>query len=607
MKGMKFKTRLFISFCAVLILAILLPGVYVYKALEKELIEESAQEAVRHLNFIHWMLERDAPFQDNAALDRLCTRIEKKLGYRITLITPGGAVIADSSVAYNEIRYMENHAGREEIRSAAAGKPAVSIRYSSTLQRKLIYAAKKIRLPGRDEPLYLRTAYPVSSVENRLNDYTQRFGAGILLVFALVFLLSIYLSRKLEAPVQQVRDRLKGIAQGDFSHQFIMDAGREFYELSMTLNETADRIREQVEVISEQNQEMEAIIENMREGVMLVDRSGRIKALNRAMGNIAECQLSCIGKRPLEVFLHSEVQTACDKILAGDQEHSLTISVDDDTFYEVYAVKIPEGGALIMFYDISERKRLDRVRRDFVANVSHELKTPLTSIKGYVDTLLSGGFDIDAQGRAFLSTIQKNAVQMTNIVNDLLRLTRMEERPSELKRQSLDAAPLFQTAWETCRPLAEEKGVRLENRLPASLPVMADKQALIRVFQNLLDNAVQYSPAGGTIAVFSETQETEIVFGICDQGPGIAPRHQDRIFERFYRIDKERSRASGGTGLGLSICKHAVSAMDGRIWLQSPPPGAETGSVFFFSLPRPNPADQAKESRNDGNNVAGPA
>ncbi len=587
MKYMKFKNRLFLAFCAVLAIAVVLPGIYFYTALKNEILEESRQNALEQLEFLEWTLKKDAPFDDNAELDRWCTEMAERLGYRITVIEPDGKVIADSSVRFDEVRYMKDHSDRPEIlKTGKSGEPAVSMRYSSTIRRNLIYAAKQIRHPEKEETLYLRAAYPVSSVENRLNSYTRRFWAGMALVAAIAFFASLYLAKILEKPIYKVMDRLKEIASGDFSHHYIMDSGREFYDLSVTLNETADRIREQMEVISEQNTEMEAIIENMREGVMLLDRGGRIKTINRAMGDIAECRLSCIGKRPLEVLLNSEVQDACDRILKGEKEYSLTVSPEDERYYEVYALRIPEGGALIVFYDISAHRRLEKIRRDFVANVSHELKTPLTSIRGYVETLASGDFSIDEQGESFLLTIRKNAEQMTNIVNDLLELTRLEERPAGLTPVPLDAAGVFRSAVETCTPMAEEKQIKIENRIDSPVMVTADEAALNRVVKNLLDNAVRYSPAGTAVEMFCETGDREIIFGIRDQGPGIADPHKDRIFERFYRIDKERSRATGGTGLGLSICKHAVSAMNGRIWVKSPPDDSDSGSVFFFALPR---------------------
>lgn len=603
MKYMKFRNRLFLAFCAVLAIAVVLPGIYFYTALKSEILKESRENALEQLEFLEWTLKKDAPFEDNEQLDRWCGAMAERLGYRITVIKPGGKVIADSSVRFDELRYMENHADREEIlETGKSGQPAVSMRYSATIRRNLIYAAKQIRTPEERQPLYLRAAYPVSSVENRLNSYTRRFWAGMALIAAVAFLVSLYLARKLEKPIHRVMDRLKSVASGDFSHHYIMDSGREFYDLSVTLNETADRIHEQMEVISEQNTEMEAIVENMREGVMLLDRAGRIKSINRAMGDIAECRLSCIGKRPLEVLLNSEVQEACNRILGGEQECSLTVSAEDERYYEVYALKIPEGGALIVFYDISTHRRLEKIRRDFVANVSHELKTPLTSIKGYVETLVSGDFSLDAQAESFLLTIRKNTGQMTTIVNDLLALTRLEERPAGLNLLPLDAAGVFESALETCMPMAGEKQISIENRITPPVMVKADEAALNRVVRNLLDNAVRYSPSGGTVEVFCETKDREIIFGIRDQGSGIAEQHKDRIFERFYRIDKERSRTTGGTGLGLSICKHAVSVMHGRIWVQSPPEGADRGSVFFFTLPR---AEQGPEDVDSNTGVCG--
>ncbi|MCF8028701.1 MAG: cell wall metabolism sensor histidine kinase WalK [Desulfobacteraceae bacterium] len=586
MKNLKFRNRLFIAFCGVLIVATVLPGLYMYQSLKREILAESTQKAIDQLEVIDWLLEKDQPFLSGRSLDQWCTETGEKLNCRITIIKHGGAVIADSSVARQELRYLENHSDRKEIRAATADQPAVSVRYSDTTKQRLIYAARQVQSPAHSRPVYLRAAYPVSSVDARLQTYTGRFWLALAAILALTFGLSIYLARRLEQPIYKIMDRLKGIARGDFSHQYIMDAGDEFYQLSMTLNETADRISEQMEVISEQNREMEAIIENMREGVMLIDKAGRIKAINQAMGQIAECQLSCIGKRPLEAFLNSEVQAACDKILQGTAEYNITLNMGEERFYDMYAVKIAEGGALIVFYNVSEQLRLEKIRRDFVANVSHELKTPLTSIKGYVETLLSGGFSMNDQARSFLGTIEKNTTQMTGIVNDLLQLTRLQENPMDLEIKPVQIGPVFEKAWETCRLAAEQKQIRIDNRLPTNLVANADPAALTRVFGNLADNAIRYSPQGGIITVSAQTTDTEAVFSIRDQGPGIAPKHRERIFERFYRVDKERSRALGGTGLGLSICKHAVSAMNGRIWVQSPPEREQTGSVFFFTLPR---------------------
>lgn len=586
MKFIRFKTRLLLSFWLVLIVAICLPGVYIYNSLEDEIIAESKKEAFARLDFINWMMKRDQPFGSRKALDRWCRQLAGQLDYRISLITSGGAVIADSAVAFDELKFLENHADRPEIAGAREKGKASSLRFSQTLGRQLIYAAQKIELPERQSPSFLRLAVPLSAVEKRLFAYGRRFWIGIAFIFGLTFALSLYLSRKFESPVYEIIDRIRAIGGGDYSHRYILDASQEFYELSSAINDMADKISYQMEIISEQKQELEAILENMREGVMLLDRQGRIKSINKTLENMARCHRTCIGKQPMEVFVNADVQAACDRVIAGRPKHSFTLTLDEDTFYEVYLVRIPEGGVLVVFHNISQGRRVEKIRQDFVANVSHELKTPLTSIKGYVEALLSGSFSLPEDARSFLNTIQKNTNQMSNIVNDLLQLTRLQEKPLPQNQLTIDAAKCFETAWQTCLPMAEDKQIQLENRLTSPLPVKADESTLIRVFENLIHNAVRYTPAGKTIAVSCEEKPGQTLFAIADEGPGIAPKHQGRIFERFYRIDKERSRQSGGTGLGLAICKNAVTGMGGRIWVESPPANRAVGSVFYFTLPR---------------------
>jgi len=287
----------------------------------------------------------------------------------------------------------------------------------------------------------------------------------------------------------------------------------------------------------------------------------------------------------LEVFLTPEIQAACDAVLKGEPHVQLRVAIDAETIYEVNVVSIPSGGAVAVFHDISELIRLEKVRQDFVANVSHELRTPLTSIKGYAETLLDKKMNLSETAEKFLQTILKNANQMSNIVNDLLELTKLQQKDQQhLNLSPVNAINCFNAAWETCLPMAMDKGIHLENKLPDSVMIIAEENALIQVFRNLLDNAIRHSDPNTTITVFLGSKNGKMLFGIQDEGPGIPKRHQKRIFERFYRVDKERSRASGGTGLGLAICRHAVLGMGGEIWVESPPDQKENGSVFYLTL-----------------------
>ena len=587
MKLLSFRTRLLISFWLVLAPALCLPGVYFYHNLEKGFIAEAEQNALSHLRFIGWLMNKDAPLSDRKGLYEWCREIDRRLGYRITIIDPGGSVMVDSRLRYPEIRFMENHAGRPEIMAAASGKPGFSVRKSPTLKRKLIYAAEKFRFGPRvsgGRGLFLRVAVPLSDIKTKLSGYGTRFLAGLFAIFLFTFLVSFFFAKNLEKPVYRLLNRFESIGSGDFSHSYIMDAGKEFYLLSSALNSMADRISAQVAEIKRQKEDLAAILENLKEGVMLVSPGGNIQMLNAALSRMTGYQGPVAGKKPLEVFMTPGVQELCDKILGGAAEAGEQLVFPDKRTYEIYGVRTGDGGAVMVFHDISEKKRVDRIRQDFVANVSHELKTPLTSIKGYAETLVSGNFIPKETGENFLCIIKRNADRMIAMVDDLLALTRLEQNPINREMVPVDARACLSNAIDTCRPMIERKKCRAEIRMPSELYVMAEKNTLERVFLNLAENAVQYSPENGTILFSASVGEKMVTFSVRDEGPGIPASKQERIFERFYRVDKERSRKTGGTGLGLSICKNSVLQMGGRIWVESPPKSTNTGSEFFFTL-----------------------
>ena len=396
-------------------------------------------------------------------------------------------------------------------------------------------------------------------------------------------MLSLFLARRLEKPILDIIQATTAIGEGNYEKQLDIETGAEFSQLSAGINEMSNKIQQNIQQILKQKQELEAVLEGMAEGVMLLDKHGKIKATNDALTWIAKCAPSCVGRRPMEVFLNPEIQEACNQILEGTDAIKLKVEMGNETIYEVNLVKIPEGGAVVVFHDISELVRLGKIRQDFVANVSHELRTPLTSIKGYAETLQDKEFRESDQSETFVKTIVKNADQMSNIVNDLLELTKLQQRQKN-SLSTVDASACFSSARETCMPMSNEKNISIDNRLPEAVPVVGDTNFLIQVFCNLLDNAIRHSPPETTITVSAETGLETVTFSVADEGSGIPQQHQGRIFERFYRVDKERSRASGGTGLGLSICKNAVIGMGGQMWVKSPPDGQSKGSAFYFSL-----------------------
>jgi two-component system phosphate regulon sensor histidine kinase PhoR len=584
MRSLHFRTRLLLSFWLILIPAVCVPAYAIFQTLEQDIRTETKTNAFRKLELARWMVHQKAPFDDPQTMNQWISELGEKLDHRITIIAADGRVVADSAMPYPEIPEMENHLYREEIMDARKEGMGESIRYSTTVRRKLIYAAKPLMTPGFDEA-FIRVAIPVSDIEARLSFYANRFWMSLAAIFLLTLAVSFLLAKRLEKPINKVIQASREIGEGNYAKRLDIDQGPEFEALSTCINQMADKIQYNIDMITAQKQEIEAVFEGMREGVMLLDQNGRIKTTNQALTRIARCVPSCVGYRPMEVFLNPEIQTACNEALSGRQPKSLRVPIDSDTVYEVNLVKIPDGGAVAVFHDISELIRLERVRQDFVANVSHELRTPLTSIKGYAETLMDPNLRASKEAETFVQTVLKNANHMSNIVNDLLELTKQQQKQQEpIELTPVDARECFHAAYETCLPLAERKSIRLVNQLEGPLTVDAEFNSLTQIWRNLLDNAIRHSPPETAITIFALDKPDHFVFAVQDEGPGIAQRHQKRIFERFYRVDKERSRASGGTGLGLSICRHAARSMGGDIWVNSPPPGLQRGTVFFFSL-----------------------
>ncbi|MFO7840530.1 MAG: ATP-binding protein [Desulfosalsimonadaceae bacterium] len=589
MKSIHFRTRLLFAFWLILIPALCIPAYNIFQTLEDEIMAEARENALQQLELGSWLIRQKAPFADPRAMDVWISRLGEKLNHRITLVGAKGNVLADSAVAYPQVPDMETHIYREEIMDARKKGIGRSVRYSTTVERKMIYAAKPMEMAGHAGAI-LRVAVPVSSIETRLDFYAGRFWLPLAAIFVLTLAVSFFLARRLETPINRIIRATREIGEGNFSKRPEIFRSPEFAELSACINQMADRIQQNIEMITAQKQELEAVLEGMQEGVLVLDNTGHIRSINPALKKIVRSGAACIGQRPMEVFLNPEIQNVCDEILSGGQPENRRVTIDADSIYEVNPVRIPDGGAVVVFHDISELVRLEKVRRDFVANISHELRTPLTSIKGYAETLMDREMRASREAEGFVRTILKNANQMTNIVNDLLELTSQQQKQQQQGLPELapvDAARCFSAAWETCMPMAEKKGIQVFNQLSAPLPVQGETGTITRIFSNLLDNAIRHSPEGTAVRVFTLDKNDHLLFALRDEGPGIPKRHQKRIFERFYRVDKERSRASGGTGLGLAICRHAVQSMGGRIRVESPPDGHSRGTVFYFTLQKP--------------------
>ncbi|MBU1001763.1 MAG: HAMP domain-containing protein [Proteobacteria bacterium] len=601
---MTFRTRLLLSFAVVIILALLLPTFYARELFKDEILDDAQAGAIRELRLASMLLKERGAFDNEEALHTWLTDLGSRLDARITYLTSGGRVIADSHVPYAQVTDLDNHANRPEVLQAEQEHYGISQRYSATLDKTLIYAATRIEGITGINPGFLRLSVAYSTIANRL----ERLQSNILLIFGLAlglaFILSMVLTRSIARSVAEMSAVAKAIGEGQYGKRLRFFPGTEFEPLAQSINTMAASIESQIATISSQANEVGGILNGMREGLMVLDASGCIAKVNHALTRIFPGTTLYIGRRPLEIVLSPELQDACDRALSDseDQGHgpwSLQIEPERNRVYDVNIVRLetPDcgDGAIIVFHDISELKRLELVRRDFVANVSHELRTPLTTIKGYAETILTNKKTDPKTSLKFLEVILKNADHMAKMVEDLLSLSRLESGKQQFSPVRVNAADALNEAFRTCEPLAETKGIRLSSTLPAEgVPVRADFDRLVQVFRNLVENAVKYSPADSTISVDYRLDRNQAVFGVSDVGPGIPKEDTERIFERFYRVEKHRSRSgqSGSSGLGLAICKHIVERLGGRLWVETRK-DADTGSTFYFTLPAEDDQDES--------------
>lgn len=431
--------------------------------------------------------------------------------------------------------------------------------------------------------------------------------SGLLLAAGCVYWL---IGRRLSRSLTEVIAVARAIGDGDYRHRIHLSPGGEFSALAEAVNHMARRIESHIATITDQKTQLEAILDGMREGVMVLDPAGRVRVANPALRRIAPVTGDVVGRRPIEVAPSAELQLACDRLLGGTGEDTppvaaLEIELGPGRFYEVSLVRLgrePAGdrrdhGAVLVFHDVSEIRRLSRVRRDFAANVTHEMRTPLTSIKGYAETLLSAAPELAPEKRRFLDVILRNANHMSKMVDDILTLARLEEQPAVTDEErpagqtarpvGADAAAALADAVRECQPLADARRLAFDNQLPQEpLAVRCDGGQLTQVWRNLLENATRFAPEGSRIVMTAapDAKTRTVTFGVLDQGPGIPPDERQRVFERFYRVERHRSKTQGSTGLGLAIVKHIVERHGGRIWADRGR-GEMTGAAFYFTLP----------------------
>lgn len=539
-----------------------------------------------HARLAHWVLE-------------LATS-----GARVTVITRDGTVIADSQ---SDPAGMENHAGRPEVQGAFSTGSGRSIRHSATLDHDLLYYAARQAPPG-GEPFILRLALPVEAVDEVIASFRKRLWLASFLILAIAGSVTLLISRSFSGRVDRLREFSGRVAQGDFRPMVPDGSGDALTALGQSLNSTAARLDHSIKALTEERNLSSAILGSMVEGVAVVNSSERLVFSNPALAEILELDVVPESGRALvEVARQTELIEAVRQVLAGQPrvESEIVTGTLRQHFFAATVAAVRAGetsGAVIVLHDITDLRKLERVRRDFVANVSHEFKTPLTAIQGFAETLLAGAVDDPKNRGRFLEIILEHSRRLARLTDDLLKLSKMDADRLEVEIRRVGVTQFVESCIESAQPRAEERELRISVSAPKDLPEMAaDRRLLTEVLQNLLDNAIQYTPAGGRILVSAEVEGPDVVITVADTGVGIPLADQLRIFERFYRVDAARSREVGGTGLGLSIAKHLVEVHGGRLWVDSE---VGHGAQFHFSVPvfdpeaaRTNPSSNGANGR----------
>lgn len=507
-------------------------------------------------------------------LDSLIKDLGKSIHTRITIINPEGIVLADSE---KDPLLMENHLTRPEVMQASYGKVGTSLRYSTTLKEELLYVAIPVRENG-EMLAVLRVSLFLSQINVLLTDIKVKILQVMAIVVAISLLVAFIFSRKFSKPIKELVLASRRVADGDFSVKVFPESKGELQELSGSFNYMISRIKELVTELSQQKGALNTIIGSIQEGLLVLDKKGRIIISNDSLERILD-NPSISGRFYWEVMREPRLAELIRRIKEGKTGGPEEIEINDRDFICSASFLKSSEETVFTFHDITEMKRLEKMKKDFVVNISHELRTPLTAIKGFLETLEES---IDEKNRQYVDILSRHTERLTNIVKDLLLLSSLEERGLGLEPEKVDLEELLNNILSIYRHAIKEKNLRLIIDVEKDIPeIKADPFKLEQMFINLIENAIKYTEEG-EIKISLKREGKKIRIDIKDTGIGISQKHLLRIFERFYTVDKSRSRKLGGTGLGLSIVKHIVLLHNGTIDVKSTP---GKGTIFSITLP----------------------
>ncbi|HWQ45790.1 MAG TPA: ATP-binding protein [Longilinea sp.] len=516
-------------------------------------------------------------------IDSLADNASALIDARVTIILIDGTVVGESDHTVTE---MENHLDRPEVQQALNGEEGTATRFSRTIGMTMLYIAEPIE--SNDQIIGVaRLSVPYSTIQANI-DTIRNFILGIIAItIFLVILLAYLITRVTLQPLRQLTVNAHRISQGDFSGvETLQGRQDEFGALNHAFQKMAGQIKSQIQQFQAEQGKLTAVLSTMTDGIIIADADGNVQLLNQAAIEMFDTGGDdYLGRSLIEVTRQYQLVDLWQKAHTSHDSQTITLEIGTDRiFLQVIATTLDPaipGATLIIMQDLTRLRKLETVRQDFVSNVSHELRTPLASLKALVETLQEGALTDPPAARRFLTHMDTEIDNLTQMVQELLELSRIESGKVPLVKKMVHPCTLIKSAVDRMNMQAKRAGLTLITECPNELPeVRADAERIEQVFMNLIHNAIKFTPPGGKITVTAKTKEKEVIFQVTDTGVGIAPDDLSRIFERFFKAD--RARSGKGTGLGLSISRHLIEAHGGRIWAESQ---ELRGSTFYFSLP----------------------
>ena len=571
--------KLFGTYLVIAVLAVVIAGFFIERELRTGLTRWIEEDLMAETQIIALMPEGEIEKQSQALAERSRARV--------TLIDARGLVTLDSN---GQTKDLDNHLNRSEIQEARVKGKGTATRYSRTLKMDMLYVALPL-YEGSHLKGYLRLSRPLLEVDRSVDKLRFSIFQVLLLIIILSMIVAFIFSMKVISPIQEIEAFTDKIRKGDVSGMLMIDSRDEIGQLSKNINDMVAELKEKIRVANEEKWKLRAAFASMAEGVMVLDSQNRIEGLNKGMAEmIGREYADIVGKTPIEAFRNIALQDALNRFRQAGEIVLEEITLGDENpmilDVNISAVKSLPGQdpkTMIVFHNVTRLKKLEQVRADFVANVTHEIKTPLTAIIGFVETLQQGAIDDRVKAQKFLLTIHENAQRLNRLVDDLLTLSSIELGETKLHLEGLALDDVFETALTLISPRAALKNVRIQRDVQPGLPmVRADRDRLVQILVNVLDNAVKFTPEGGSVSITAAPEvQGSVVIKITDTGIGISKSELPRLGERFYRIDKTRSREMGGTGLGLSIVKHLMKAHEGSMEIESTLGKGTTVSLHF--------------------------